>query len=301
MTFLLYDDGGPINYELIVLTSIAVKGRSSGVSEWDESAHLGLTTVAVQAFLAPLDEASGRADLVARRLAEAIRLGLILDRERLPPETKLAEQLGVSTVTLREALAVLREQGLVTTRRGRGGGTFVQAPADLVPGLVRRLRRFSIHGLRDLGDHRAAVSGTAARLAAERALPHEVDNLARQVERLRAATTGSERRRADTQFTIEVAAAAQSPRLTREELRLRAEVGDLLWLQLDAADHQASVRARGSLVEAIERHEPLPARDLAEEHVREDTTRLVNLRLRIYELDRTGQADQLLGQDTGVS
>jgi DNA-binding FadR family transcriptional regulator len=197
----------------------------------------------------------------------------------------------VSTVTLREALAVLRGQGLITTRRGRGGGTFVNAPADLTQGLVRRLREFTTQELRDLGDHRAAISGTAARLAAERALPEEVQNLDRQVERLRAADTASERRRADTQFNIEVAAAAQSPRLTREELRLRAEVGDLLWLRLDENDHEASVRARGRLVEAISRRRPSRARELAERHVTADTTRLLRLRLRIYELERAGTAD----------
>jgi GntR family transcriptional regulator, transcriptional repressor for pyruvate dehydrogenase complex len=266
------------------------------VSESDEPVQVGLTTVAVRTILAPLDDAAGRAELVTRKLSEAIRLGLILDRERLPPEAKLAEQLGVSTVTLREALAVLREQGLVTTRRGRGGGTFVQAPADLAEGLVQRLRRFSIQELRDLGDHRSAVSGMAARLAAERALPHEVANLARQVQRLQAATTTSERRRADTQFTIEVAAAAQSPRLTQEELRLRAEVGDLLWLQLDEADHRSSVRERRSLVEAIKRRKSTRAWELAVRHVNQNTTRLVQLRLRIYERDRTGQADQLLDE-----
>src|SRR5262249_46031314 len=155
---------------------------------------------------------AGRADTVAQRLSQAIRLGLLLDGEQLPPEAKLAEQMGVSTVTLREALAALREQRLVVTRRGRGGGTFVQAPADLAGELVQRLRRFSTQELRDLGDLRGAVSGMAAKLAAERALPEEVESLGRQVDRLDAARTVSERRRADTQFSIEVAAAAQSPR-----------------------------------------------------------------------------------------
>jgi DNA-binding FadR family transcriptional regulator len=250
------------------------------------SAKVGLTTVAVRAILAPPAEPTGRADLVAHRLSHAIRLGLILDGERLPPENQLAEQLGVSTVTLREALAGLRQQGLVTTRRGRGGGTFVRAPADLAEGLGRRLRQFTTQELRDLGDHRGAVSGMAARLAAERALPEEIDGLVRQVERLRAAGTMSERRRADTQFTIEVAAAAQSPRLTREELRLRGEVGDLLWLQLDERDHEDSVRSRRGLVEAIDRRDAPLARDLAERHVAADTVRLLQLRLDIYDHER---------------
>jgi DNA-binding GntR family transcriptional regulator len=92
----------------------------------------------------------------------------------------------------------------------------------------------------------------------------------------------SERRRADTQFTIEVAAAAQSPRLTREELRLRGEVGDLLWLQLDERDHEDSVRARRELVEAIARRDGAMSRELAERHVAADTVRLLQLRLDIY-------------------
>jgi DNA-binding FadR family transcriptional regulator len=253
------------------------------------SGEVGLTTVAVRTILAPPAEPTGRADLVAHRLSHAIRLGLILDGERLPPETQLAEQLGISTVTLREALAGLRQQGLVTTRRGRGGGTFVRAPVDLAQGLGSRLRQFTTQDLRDLGDHRGAVSGMAARLAAERALPEELDSLARQVERLRAAATMSERRRADTQFTIEVAAAAQSPRLTREELRLRAEVGDLLWLQLDEADHEASVLARHELVGAIARRDAALARELAERHVAADTVRLLQLRLDIYGHERGGR------------
>src|SRR5690348_17757662 len=88
---------------------------------------------------------------------------------------ELAGQLGVSTVTLREALMALRQQGLVTTRRGRGGGSFVSLPE--VPGeerLKSRLRGWSTEELRDLGDHWAALSGTAARLAAQRTEPDDL-------------------------------------------------------------------------------------------------------------------------------
>src|SRR6516165_2534826 len=155
---------------------------------------VGLTTAAARAVLTPAASANGLAGLVAQRLSEAIRLGLLLDGERLPPEARLAEQLGVATVTLREALAVLREQGLVTTRRGRGGGTFVSAP-DLDSALGRRLRELSVAQLGDLGDHRGAISAMTARLAAQRALPAEVADLECQLDRLRTARTASDRRR----------------------------------------------------------------------------------------------------------
>lgn len=45
---------------------------------------------------------------------------------RLPPETKLSAKYGVSTPTLRDALEVLRAEGLVAKFQGRGN--FVSAP-----------------------------------------------------------------------------------------------------------------------------------------------------------------------------
>ncbi|HEX8006704.1 MAG TPA: GntR family transcriptional regulator, partial [Trebonia sp.] len=230
--------------------------------------------------------ANGLADMVAQRLSDAIQLGILLNGERLPPEAKLAEQFGVSTVTLREALAVLRGQRLVTTKRGRGGGTFVSAP-DLDSGLRRRLRELSIAELRDLGDHRGAVAGTTARLAAQRALPGEVAELGRQLGRLRAARTPSGRRRAALQFSVGIAAAAQSPRLLREEQRLAAEMGDLLWMQASDSDHDAAVAARARLLEAIAARDADAAGGIAEQQVATETVRLIRLRLRAYAADHT--------------
>ena len=122
-------------------------------------ASSALATVRARTLFAPL-EAGGRAETVARRLVQAITLGLLLDGERLPAESQLARQFGVSPVTLREALAMLRDMGLVETRRGRQGGSFVRAPASAQEAQVEAmLRLLSVHELRDIGDHRAAVAG----------------------------------------------------------------------------------------------------------------------------------------------
>src|SRR5439155_8885032 len=64
-------------------------------------------------------------EITVERLAQAIRLGVVPRGERLPPERELAERLQVSRVTLREAIGALREAGLLESRRGRAGGTFV--------------------------------------------------------------------------------------------------------------------------------------------------------------------------------
>jgi DNA-binding FadR family transcriptional regulator len=64
-------------------------------------------------------------EITVARLAQAIKLGLVAEGERLPAERDLAERLQVSRVTLREAIRAMREAGFLESRRGRTGGTFV--------------------------------------------------------------------------------------------------------------------------------------------------------------------------------
>lgn len=247
--------------------------------------ELAVTSLRARSVFAPIE--GGRAETVARRLIQAIQLGLLLDGERLPPESQLAAQFGVSPVTLREALAALRSMGLVQTRRGRGGGSFVRAAAEPQRAhLERLLRLMPLHELRDIADHRAAVAGAAARLAAERALDGDVAALREHVARLRdAPATISARRRADARIHIEVAAAAQSPRLTRQEMDLWSEIGDLIWLPVAQDQVAAIVAEHAELVDAIEAERPAAARRLAEQHVAAETGRLLSYRLGLPALD----------------
>jgi len=103
------------------------------------------------------------------QLATAVRLGVFAYGEQLPPERELAARLGVSRMTLREAIAALRDSGLVTTRRGRGGGTVVVYQGQDQVGQNRVGVR---HGaaLSDALDFRRVVEPGAAYLAAGRPL-----------------------------------------------------------------------------------------------------------------------------------
>jgi DNA-binding FadR family transcriptional regulator len=226
----------------------------------------------------PLASAS-RSDAVARRLSDVIKLGLIDDGEQLPSEAELAAQLGVATVTLREALQTLRKEGLIETRRGRRGGSFVRVPRSTsLEGVRKRLLKLSEDDLRDLGDYRVAVSGASAGFAADRASDFEGKRLARRVTELADAHELTGSLRADSRFHIELAAMAHSIRLTRAEMAIQAEIGELLLLVLDnQAERDRAVEEHAAIADAVKTRDARTARQLAEAHVAGDSARLIDL------------------------
>lgn len=227
-------------------------------------------------------EIGGRADAIVQRIVEAIMLGLLDEGQQLPSENDLATQFGVATGTVREALTILRQQGLVETRRGRGGGSFVRLPQDGQAALPRaRVRDISTAELRDLGDELLAVSGTAARLAAERAPTNVANSLSPLVAALRTADTPAEQRRADARFHIEVAVTSQSVRLTHAEVRLQAELSPLLWLIDETPDVQEIAERHHAIVVAIASGAATEARLLAEEHATANVRHVMGAHLRL--------------------
>lgn len=231
---------------------------------------------AKSAVFAPVADSLARGDAVTRRLGAAIALGLVSDGEQLPPEPELAQALNVSPVTLRSALRDLRNLGLVETRRGRGGGTFVISNQVALALLARtRLAEMGVHELRELGDVQAAVIGAAAELAAGRASRQEIGRLRQIARDLNGAVDQAGVRRLDGRFAIELAAASQSARLTRMAVELQGEYAQLA-TQRVKEDAKALAEARLLLADVIERRDEQQARRLAQAQVAERTRSLID-------------------------
>jgi DNA-binding GntR family transcriptional regulator len=64
-------------------------------------------------------------------LRAMIREGRVSPGQKLPPERELCEELGVSRITVRHALRLLGEQGLIDRRRGRGTTVLGEEPAKI--------------------------------------------------------------------------------------------------------------------------------------------------------------------------
>jgi DNA-binding FadR family transcriptional regulator len=236
-----------------------------------------------RAVFAPLDDGVVRSEVVVRRLASAIALGLVAEGELLPTVAELATSLNVSSFTLRDALAELRERGLVVTRRGRTGGTFVCARDEALAELSQaRLVQLSTSDLRELGDHRSAIAGTAAQLAAARASSTEIARLHDIVDRFGDAVGIREQWRLQARFYVELAASAQSVRLTQEEIELQGEAGQMPW-PAEGSDSRAEalLSVHRAVADAVSERDGGAARSHAEHGLALQTEWLVERRLQL--------------------
>jgi DNA-binding FadR family transcriptional regulator len=185
-----------------------------------------------EAVFAQLNDA-GRAEQVAQRLTDAIILGVLSPGERLPSEPELARRFGVALITVREGLVILRETGLVETRRGREGGSFVIAVDLQHTTLLRtRLRGLTQVELSDIAVYFSViVEGCAAR-AAQRTSALDAERLGAWLQKADFTSTASARSNAGG-FFLELAVLTQSARLVREQIQVQAEFGPLLFLGMD--------------------------------------------------------------------
>jgi GntR family transcriptional regulator, transcriptional repressor for pyruvate dehydrogenase complex len=160
------------------------------------------------------------------RLGTAIRIGLLHPGDRLPSERDLAEQLGISRSTLRQALTTLVQSGHLVSARGRSGGTFVAERPPLAEADGKTLGDEA----RAVLDNRVAIEMGATVLAVERAGEEDLDRLGELVGQMAEASRFEDYRRADIRFHIDIAEAARSPRLVRAMTEVQGQMSDLIAL-----------------------------------------------------------------------
>ena len=122
------------------------------------------------------------ADQIEERIKENILNGTLKLGDKLPIEKELAEQFGVSVVTLREALRALETFGLIQKRRGHGGGIFVsQINSESIKVSLGHFLRFKDLSARHLYEVRKIVEPSAIKLAVKKITPDEIEKLEENV------------------------------------------------------------------------------------------------------------------------
>ena len=115
---------------------------------------------------------------VIRQIEEAILQGKLKAGDRLPSERELKDIFQTSRGTLREALRVLEQKGLIAIKTGVNGWPVVkEVTTRQVSESLALLIRYQKIPLRDLAEFREGVEGIVAGLAAGRAEPKDIERL----------------------------------------------------------------------------------------------------------------------------
>jgi GntR family transcriptional repressor for pyruvate dehydrogenase complex len=149
---------------------------------------------------------------VVRQIEQLILRGILRPGERLPPERDLAERLGVSRPSLRDAIAELSERGLLSSRAGSGvfvaevlGSAFSPALIQLFAGHDEAVLDY-IAFRRDM---EALTAERAARLGSDTDLK-VVDAIFRKMEAAHQKRDPTEESELDAQFHMAIIEASHN-------------------------------------------------------------------------------------------
>ncbi|MFC9360392.1 FadR/GntR family transcriptional regulator [Rhodococcus sp. NPDC057014] len=128
-----------------------------------------------------------RAEMVAQRIVHMIQEQGLKPGDPLPVESDMYETFGVARSTLREALRVLEQQGVIVIRPGRGGGPTVGLPDSRhLASTLALLMQFSDTPFRSVLETREYIEPIAASLCAQNGDDRVIDGLRQSVDAMRA-------------------------------------------------------------------------------------------------------------------
>ena len=181
-------------------------------------------------------------DEILRQLRSAVFSGKLQAGDRLPNERHLALQFAASRTSVREALRALEQEGVIHVKKGMNGGAFI---ADVDHRLVTKpfqtllqLRKVSMAHISEV---RLIFEPEAARLAAERAKPADLEEMAAVIEQMRRVVEeGAPPASHDLKFHKLVARAAGNPileMLSESMLEVASQVISNLHPSIDVLKH----------------------------------------------------------------
>jgi DNA-binding FadR family transcriptional regulator len=212
---------------------------------------------------------------VVEQIEQAIIKGQLKAGDTLPAERELRSQFNTSRGTIREALRVLEQKGLIEIKLGAGGGAVVKTlDTEQVAQSLGLLIRFQRVSLRHLAEFRQDVEGDVVALAAERAgaddirrvkaLLQEAENYALEGPKMR-----DEFIRMDKQIHMELARISGNPiylsvlQTVHDNIQLYYDQ----YLAMDEQELMANYADLCSIVEAVEAGDSSKARHFTRFHI----------------------------------
>lgn len=214
-------------------------------------------------------------DQVRGQIVAMLKNGRLRVGDQLPPESTLARTMGVSQVPVREAVKSLEHMGLLTVKRGSGGGVFVAEPSlEPFSRFFTLLLSMGKASVNEITQARLMFEPGVAALAAQNAEPDQVTALRRAHQEYEAAVLGDQpRKMADMEFHVILAESSRNQVL---EMLLKALVPLLFRTVQDheftRGDRMKGILEHEAVLLAVEARDPAAAQEAMSEHVRRMAT-----------------------------
>jgi DNA-binding FadR family transcriptional regulator len=231
----------------------------------------------------PVHQARASGEIVSQ-IERAIFSGELSHGDRLQSERELAEQFGVSRITVRDALRILEARGLIRVKVGATGGAFVaESSTDRVAESISTMIQLKRMTLSELAEARTVVEAATAALAAQRADAAAVSRLVQSTTRARAVIRENvSHSEASMDFHVELARAAGNEVLYATVAAYRELLLPAIRDLRNERSGRNTQRVHEEIVEAVRRRDAEGARELMVVHLEDFEKRL---RRRLAERD----------------
>jgi GntR family transcriptional repressor for pyruvate dehydrogenase complex len=204
---------------------------------------------------------------IASHIQEMIAANQLRPGDQLPSERELAKSIGVNRGTVREAIRLLEQRGLIELRTG--SGAYVTAvPSSNVTDSIERYFVFGACSHEDLIKLREILDPEIAALAAERATADEMVSLRRLVERIEVSFFSDTTQYAadDAEFHMLLARASHNDLIIAIMNGLHKVM--VRWILAQSRGHQleGGARSHRAVCDAITRRGPEEARQAMRVH-----------------------------------
>jgi len=207
-------------------------------------------------------------EVIVQQIKDQIKKGILKPGEKLPPERKLADLLGVSRASVREAIQALAFSGYLEVIQGKG--TYILEIATQYDEIVNFFSGISNYSLEYLMEARIMLEGEFARLAALNASQEEIDVIERVFNEIAKSKDLNSFVVKDLKFHLTIAKATHNPFM----YGLMKIIGEMLYKETQRIigrsryTRENTIETTRDLVQAIKQRNAKQAKELMSEHIR---------------------------------
>jgi GntR family transcriptional repressor for pyruvate dehydrogenase complex len=198
---------------------------------------------------------------IAEKIQQDISDGKLKPGDKLPPERELAGLLKVNRATVREAIHLLRERGLVERKNGRGTRIVAMLP-DNVGAAIDRFFTSNNCSRTELHEFREIFEPKVAAFAATNARPEDIKRLGAVLRILEDAWDSRDPAQlaaADAQFHLALSAASHNTLMMAVATGINSILERFMTMSHASAQSEESFRTHRAIYRAVAKHDPLKA------------------------------------------